>query len=69
MAEARRVFEKYHAGDDWKRPVNAVVPYADLVVFMQAVRFYHASEPHAVTARKSSVTDPGYRVTGPGYAG
>lgn len=67
IAEARKVFEKYHKESHWKLPVNTVVPYEDLVLFMNAVRFYHGCEPHCVVAKKGSVTDPGYRVTGPGY--
>lgn len=71
MAEARAVFEKYHPGDDWKRPVDAKgVPYVDLFKFMQAVRFYHGCAAHDVRAsvpKSGTGAERGYNVTGPGY--
>jgi hypothetical protein len=69
MAEARAVFERYHhtPGTDWKRPVDARrVPRGDLVVFMQAVRFYHGCAAFAVCASQTFADH--FRVTGPGYS-
>ena len=43
MAEARRVFEKYHPGPDWKRPVDAQVSCDDAEVFANACEFYQGS--------------------------
>ncbi len=64
MAEARIIFEKYHPGDDWKRPVSAMVPYDDAEKFQMAVAFYHGSAPRIATNNTpvgmALVTDGGY---------
>jgi len=66
MAEARQVFEKYHPGDDWKRPVDSFVAYDDVEKFMLAIQFYQGCSPRA---RVNSTNPVGFvRVVSPGYS-
>lgn len=70
IATARDIFERFHhtPGTDWKRPVDCRVPRQYLVLFMNAVRFYHGCEAHEVVC---VLVRPSmgmmFRVTGPGY--
>ncbi len=67
MAEARKVFEKYHhtPGTDWKRPVNVLVPYEDAEKFALAVEFYQGCK----TRVRAGDQPVGFlRVQSPGYS-
>lgn len=64
MAEARAIFEKYHPGPDWKRPVDAQVAHDDAELFANACEFYQGGRAR-VTINNQPV---GFvRVTTQGY--
>ena len=65
MAEARKIFERYHPGTDWKRPVDSLVLFKDSDKFARAVEFYQGGRA-CVTANNQPV---GFvRVTSLGYS-
>ena len=64
MAEARKIFEKYHPGPDWKRSVDVLVEFKDSDKFARACEFYQGGRAR-VTANNQPV---GFvRVTTVGY--
>lgn len=67
IASLRRAMDMYHPGDDWKRPVDVVIPCESelLVCFTRAVEFFQGVRP---TVRAVPGGEYGsVRVTSPGY--
>lgn len=63
-AELKAAFEKVRNTDNWKNPINAVIPQSDAEITRQAVIFFAGCSPKFTTAR----VDDGYlRVKAVGY--
>lgn len=68
IASLRVAFDKFHPGDDWKRPVYAEVPAhaEDAVTFCRAVEFFQGDRPRVRASAKGEfgtlvVTSRGYQ--------